>query len=93
MVFACQLCKKSDEWLYTSRFCSKCQRIKHLLNLYGDDVYDTLEKVLVRTDTQQKSKIVNTISPKIERNLRSNGKKEEKCKATREKEDFPKLKK
>ena len=71
MPFQCSLCEKSDEWLILGRFCGKCRRIKHLLNLYGDDVYLTLEEVLVRDSKQQKNKIDVTIKPKIERNLRS----------------------
>ena len=65
----CTLCCNTDEWLITSRFCSKCKRIKHLLNLYGDDVYKTLEVCLVRTEDQQKNKIKTAISPVIERKL------------------------
>tara|TARA_R110000765_G_scaffold330644_1_gene421405 strand:- start:330 stop:569 length:240 start_codon:yes stop_codon:yes gene_type:complete len=71
MVFQCTLCSKSTEWLLLGRFCEKCRRIRHLLNLYGDDVYLTLEEVLVRDSKQQKNKIDVTIKPKIERNLRS----------------------
>ena len=69
MSFNCSLCQKTDEWLITSRFCSKCRRIKHLLNLYGDDVYTTLEEVLVRTEKQQTNKIKTSIKPTIERTL------------------------
>ena len=69
MTFNCTLCNKTDEWLITSRFCSKCRRIKHLLNLYGDDVYTTLEEVLVRTEKQQTNKIKTSIKPTIERTL------------------------
>ena len=65
----CTLCCNSDEWLITSRFCSKCKRIKHLLNLYGDDVYKTLEVCLVRTEDQQANKIKTAIAPVIERKL------------------------
>tara|TARA_R110000803_G_scaffold54362_4_gene111052 strand:+ start:1526 stop:1777 length:252 start_codon:yes stop_codon:yes gene_type:complete len=70
----CSLCLNSDEYLLTSRFCSKCKRIKHLLSIYGDDVYLTLEEVLVRNSNQQKNKIETTIKPKIERTLRSKDK-------------------
>jgi hypothetical protein len=70
MVFQCTLCDKSTEWLLVGRFCEKCRRIRHLLNLYGDDVYLTLEEVLVRDSKQQKNKIDVSIKPKIERNLR-----------------------
>lgn len=71
MGFGCTLCLKSNEWLFTSRYCIKCQRIKHLLSIYGDEVYSTLEEVLVRTGEQQKNKIKTSIAPKIERTLRS----------------------
>ena len=70
----CSLCLNSDEYLLTSRFCSKCKRIKHLLSIYGEDVYLTLEEVLVRNSNQQKNKIETTIKPKIERTLRSKDK-------------------
>ncbi len=66
-MISCTLCQK--EYCYVSRFCEKCRRIKHLLNLYGDDVYKTLEEVLVRTEKQQENKIKTSISPKIERTL------------------------
>ena len=69
MSFQCTLCSNSDEWLVVSRFCTKCRRIKHLLNLYGDEVYDTLEEVLVRTKEQQNNKIKTSIKPVIERKL------------------------
>ena len=80
MVLSCQLCNNSNEWLLTSRYCSKCQRLKWLISIYGDDVYNTLETVLVRTDEQQNNKITRTINPKIERKLpnRINDKKEKK---------------
>ena len=72
-MFCCTLCEK--ETCYVSKFCGNCRRIKHLINLYGDDVYKTLEEVLVRTPSQQNNKIKTSIAPKIERNLRSNNQK------------------
>ena len=75
MAFNCTLCEKTEEWIVVGRFCTKCRRIKHLLNLYGDDVYLTLEEVLVRSANQQKNKIDHSIKPKIERILRSDDKK------------------
>ena len=66
-MISCTLCQK--EYCYISRFCDKCRRIKHLINLYGDDVYKTLEEVLVRTEKQQTLKIEKSIQPKIERTL------------------------
>lgn len=66
-MFGCYLCEK--EYCYVSKFCDKCRRIKHLINLYGDDVYKTLEEVLVRTEKQQDNKIKTSIKPIIERKL------------------------
>mgnify|MGYP003649546573 CR=1 FL=1 len=66
-MFGCYLCEK--EYCYVSKFCDKCRRIKHLINLYGDDVYKTLEEVLVRTEKQQDNKIKTSIKPVIERKL------------------------
>tara|TARA_R110001632_G_scaffold142670_1_gene258620 strand:- start:210 stop:458 length:249 start_codon:yes stop_codon:yes gene_type:complete len=56
MTFNCQLCESSDEWLFAQRYCEKCRRIKKLLNLYGQDVYDCLEQVFVRDKQQQQYK-------------------------------------
>lgn len=49
-MFKCILCEK--EWLFTSHLCVKCRRIKHLINLYEDKVYETLENCLVRNNEQ-----------------------------------------
>ena len=70
-MFDCSLCLNSDEYLVTARFCTKCKGIKHLLSIYGSEVYLTLEEVLVRNADQQKNKIATSIKPKIERTLRS----------------------
>ncbi len=53
----CYLCEKECTETYFSYFCSKCRRIKHLINLYEEDVYNTLECVLVRDKKQQQHKI------------------------------------
>ncbi len=55
MVFECKLCEK--ETCLTTHVCEKCRRIKHLINLYEDRVYEVLEEVLVRTNKQQENKI------------------------------------
>ena len=49
-IFSCSLCEK--EYVITTAFCEKCRRIKHLINLYEDKVYLTLENCLVRTQEQ-----------------------------------------
>ena len=49
-IFSCCLCEK--EYVITSSLCEKCRKIKHLLNLYGDKVYATLENCLIRTNEQ-----------------------------------------
>lgn len=50
MIWSCKLCEK--ESVYTTALCEKCRRIRHLLNLYGDKVYSTLENCLVRNQEQ-----------------------------------------
>jgi hypothetical protein len=47
-MFYCSLCQK--EPCYIATHCEKCKKIKHLLNLYGDRVYDVLDNVLVRNN-------------------------------------------
>jgi hypothetical protein len=46
----CVLCEK--EWSLYNSLCAKCRRIKHLINLYDDKVYKTLENCLVRNQEQ-----------------------------------------
>jgi len=47
-MFSCRLCEK--ETVITTNLCEKCRRVKHLINLYDDRVYQVLEDVLVRQD-------------------------------------------
>jgi len=63
-MLSCTLCEK--ETCYVSKFCTKCRRIKHLLNLYGEDVYTTLETVLVRNKKQQAHKINTTFKKSVQ---------------------------
>lgn len=56
-MFNCVLCEKSDEYLITQSFCLECRRVKHLINIYGKQFYDTMERCLVRNETQQENKI------------------------------------
>lgn len=53
MVFTltCKLCE--TEPCYTTNFCDRCRKIKHLINLYGDRVHEVLDKVLVVHKTEQ----------------------------------------
>ena len=63
-MFECKLCER--ETCLTTHVCEKCRRIKHLLNLYGDRVYEVLEEVLVRTDEKQENKIKQEIKKEKE---------------------------
>ena len=64
MYFTCVLCEK--ETCYASKFCDKCRRIKHLINLYEDRVYSVLENVLVRETDKQENKVKAEINKIIE---------------------------
>ena len=50
-MFSCKLCE--TEPCYTTHFCDKCRKIKHLINLYGERVHEVLDKVLVVHKTEQ----------------------------------------
>lgn len=63
-MFSCTLCEK--EAVYVSRFCDKCRKVKHYLNLYNDRVYEVLDSVLSRTEDKQENKIKEEIKNEIE---------------------------
>lgn len=63
-MFECKLCER--ETCLTTHICEKCRRIKHLINLYNDRVYEVLEEVLVRTKEKQEYKIQSEIKKEKE---------------------------
>ena len=63
-MFQCTLCER--EVCYVSKFCVKCKKIKHYLNLYEERVYEVLDNVLSRTQTKQNNKIQQEIKEEIE---------------------------
>ena len=65
-MFLCHLCEK--ETVYFSNLCTKCRKIKHLINLYGDEVYLVLDEVLVRDRVKQQHKIKKIISSGVDKN-------------------------
>ena len=53
----CYLCLENDKG-YFDYYCEKCNKIKRMISLYGlERVYEILECVLVRTQSQQNYKI------------------------------------
>ena len=57
----CVLCK--TEYVFTTYLCQKCQRVKHLMNIYSSDrVMEVLDSVLVRTSDQQNYKVKTEVS-------------------------------
>ena len=54
MVFSCKLCEAQP--CYTTNFCDKCRKIKHLINLYGDRVHEVLDKVLMVNIVEQNAR-------------------------------------
>tara|TARA_R110001592_G_scaffold91537_3_gene267832 strand:+ start:7043 stop:7282 length:240 start_codon:yes stop_codon:yes gene_type:complete len=74
-MFSCALCEK--ETVYVVSLCNKCRRIKHLLNLYDERVYEVLESVLVRNVEGQNNKVDNVLKKDLEKreyNLRKKNK-------------------
>ena len=54
----CYLCDTDARYSHFSYFCEKCQRIKRMINLYGNErVVEILDFVLVRKQEQQENKI------------------------------------
>ena len=71
-MFTCSLCER--ETCYIAKFCDKCRRIKHYLNLYGDRPYEILDNVLSRDIEKQSNKEKFEIKKEIEKkeyNLRT----------------------
>ena len=75
----CYLCDTDARYSHFSYFCEKCQRLKRMINLYGNErVVEILDFVLVRKPEQQQHKIkilIEDESNKLEetkRVLRSN---------------------
>ena len=69
-MFSCVLCER--ETVILTHLCEKCRRVKHLINLYEDRVYDVLENVLVRNEEGQLKKESQEIEKKKDYNLRNN---------------------
>ena len=63
-MFECKLCER--ETCVTTHVCEKCRRVKHLINLYGDRVFEVLEAVLVRNEQKQELKIQQEIKKEKE---------------------------
>ena len=63
-MFECKLCER--ETCVTTHICEKCRRIKHLINLYEERVYEVLEAVLVRSEEKQELKIQQEIKKEKE---------------------------
>ncbi len=52
-MFSCPLCR--TEWCITSKLCDKCNKVKHLMDIYGrDKVVEILEKVLIVEQFKEK---------------------------------------
>ena len=63
-MFSCVLCER--ETCYFAKFCDKCRRIKHYINLYGDRPIEILDNVLSREVDKQNNKIKVELKKEIE---------------------------
>ena len=53
-MFSCPLCR--SEWCITSKLCDKCNKVKHLMDIYSrDKIIEILEKVLVVEQFKQQN--------------------------------------
>ena len=59
-------CKLCGETIYTTYICSKCNRIKDMMNLYSRDVVlDAVETIFIRNEKQRNFKIKNKLNEEI----------------------------
>ena len=80
MPFYCYLCELEYAGFF-AHFCTKCRRLKHLISVYGDRVYEVVDEVLVRQPQQQNNKIKIELKKEIEKKeyaLRSKNKEKKK---------------
>jgi hypothetical protein len=92
MVFHCVLCESvnSEEYVFFSKFCSKCRKIKWYLNLYNERVYEILDNVLSRDEEKQDNKVKAEINKEIE-NKKYNLRKPKHIKRTQSEESVSKM--
>ena len=65
MNFLCPVC--CEEYIFTTRLCSPCSKIKHYCSIYGRDrVYKLLNNVLSREEDKIKNKEKLEIHKEIE---------------------------
>tara|TARA_R110000851_G_scaffold233287_1_gene385813 strand:+ start:1793 stop:2032 length:240 start_codon:yes stop_codon:yes gene_type:complete len=58
----CLICETEEAEGWFGKWCVKCRRIKHLINLYGlTKVSEVLERVLVRKDDKMEYKIKDIV--------------------------------
>ena len=60
----CALCEKPSEFWFGS-LCGKCRKIKHLMSIHGERVYEILDNVLSRAKDKQIIKEAEEIKEEI----------------------------
>jgi hypothetical protein len=63
----CYLCREESRISTLGYYCHNCKKIQDLISVYGKRVYEVLEEVLVRKESQQKHKIVQEIKKEVSR--------------------------
>jgi len=65
-MFNCYLCQ--DETVYTKYYCSSCEKIKRIINVYSKDkVLEILEKVCLRKSEKLQQYKVNDIKKELDK--------------------------
>lgn len=65
-MFSCYLCQ--DEIVYTKYYCSNCESIKRIVNVYGKEkVLEILEKVCLRKSEKLQNYKINDIKKDLEK--------------------------
>ncbi len=61
------MCRNESRMHWSGYYCEKCKRLQDTIAIFGDRVYEVVENVLMRNDTQKQTiKISDEIKKEIE---------------------------
>ena len=61
----CGFCQVKPAEGYLKWYCSECSKLKRLINLHGERVYEILDNVLLRKEDKQKNKELLEIKKEV----------------------------
>tara|TARA_R110000803_G_scaffold116476_1_gene185072 strand:- start:816 stop:1250 length:435 start_codon:yes stop_codon:yes gene_type:complete len=68
LLMTCILCEKNSVEFWFGSLCAKCRRVKHLLSIFNERVYEVLEEVLIKNEDEQDVKIKEELKIELTKN-------------------------